>query len=136
MRCMALHGQSKTSILCPLRYAATDERPNHPVTGRPADGYYLQGPRNTRTPYWTPDPANKLKLPLEERYFSVREAAVILGRTTRTVWSWIQRRQLRAARPKSGRGSMWLIKGADLMAFIDASPERQAVASVCDVRSE
>ena len=97
-------------------YLPGDVRPTHPVTGAPADYFWLQD--GERLPRWdrrAPTKAEMLASP-ELCWLGVPDAAKLLGRSKATVREYIARGELPAA------GRPYLIRGSDLIAFTKRRP--------------
>lgn len=98
-------------------YEPGEERPRHPVTGQPADHYWLTeaGKRIARWKKPKRHPADFIAH-AEDRWYSTREAGQVMGRHPRVIAGYVRSGALPASQPVP-RGR-YLIKGADLIAFV------------------
>jgi len=111
-----------------MKYERLDERPIHPVTGLPADGFSLERDaegKNVRRPYWRSIKRATLlggELKVEDTFFSTGEAARLVGKTRQCIAKWIETRGLKATRGPApwngGRQTVWYIRGSDLYEFL------------------
>lgn len=97
-------------------YEEGDDRPINPLTGKPADYYWLHN--GERQPRWRRE--KKLSRTVDELlkrpemvWLSVSDTAELLGFCGQTVRDWIKTGRLPASRPHHH----FRINGADLIAF-------------------
>lgn len=110
------------------------ERPPHPVTGEPAAGHYCvvqkDGTIHWR-PYWRKPKreVDQLTASPDTVWYSTSEVGRMIGRSGAAVSGYIRSGALPASRPPSASGrGRWMVRGSDLLAFVQARPRVAAEA--------